>query len=974
MSRKTRKLIWAVPLLAVFAVAGALAIFAAQTPQPAQADHVDLPGAVTGLKATAKSRTSIELTWNAPQSDNVLGNDIGGAPTGYRIDYADDSRSWVQLVADTGSTATSYMVTENVDDKTARHYRAFALNEAGTGPVSHQPVTAYVRVADSFPAMGPDQSTFILTATPVGANQVDLSWTMPTERGISITGYRVVEMVNADAVPDNALTECPAAGTYDLGGDTTTPTLCLHIDAATQMTKRTAEHKDDPATAAVYEGVRAGTTHYYRGIAQTQATTPGSATNPETASNIVGVTTAALKAPAAPTEPVAVATETDNNVQFYWIDSTDDGGHPLGDYEVEQRSRTRARAVATDSWGGWADWTGWTDTTITPNTTPSNVTPFNAITETALTPDTDTSETQWEFRVRAVQDDDPPGYDLKSGWAKFNAISSSRTIPITVPVPAAGAVDRTDVPHQTVVTAVPLDAMTDAQVGNRVTWTRNDGRDGVANNADDPTPFPDNYRIDVWVPDNDDGATGIDNAGGGTWQAGVRRTITLNQWEDLEAGPKKSHGYRVIPIHGNYHGMAGYATSIATASADASTPPSAVLNLRQCGATANSITMCWGAATGADAYDIYKVEPHAIDDAPGAWGTTALESDLTETTYLDKGLDPGDVFWYRVVSKKGATLVTVGAEAKGSTLSGGMPGAPVGLVAEVAADSNFPSPTQRGSLLMWNAPVAGDDAYAYQIQRMVNDGAWTTIVANTRDDISATQALYTHYNDQKELASDSHAYRVAAISGDGVGPYSNVAYVPPKVVVHNEPPMTVGMIADMPMTTGDMPSTMDVMGYFSDAEGDALTYSAMSSDDAVATAMVAEGTSMLTVTPMGVGTATIRVMATDMDGSGMSATQTFDVMVTIGLAAPSNVRVDPQGSGLVQVEWDTAAGAHGYTIVAINLDDSPNEVKVIDDPDAVVTQIVLPVDERYNIYVWSWAPGGQFETDFSETKRGVLVE
>ena len=42
MSRKTRKLMWSVPLVAVFAVIGALAIFVVQTPNLAQAH--DVPG------------------------------------------------------------------------------------------------------------------------------------------------------------------------------------------------------------------------------------------------------------------------------------------------------------------------------------------------------------------------------------------------------------------------------------------------------------------------------------------------------------------------------------------------------------------------------------------------------------------------------------------------------------------------------------------------------------------------------------------------------------------------------------------------------------------------------------------------------------------------------------------------------------------------------------------------------------------
>ena len=51
MSRKTRKLIWSAPLVAVLAVAGALALFVALAPGAAQAEHEELPGPVTGLKA-----------------------------------------------------------------------------------------------------------------------------------------------------------------------------------------------------------------------------------------------------------------------------------------------------------------------------------------------------------------------------------------------------------------------------------------------------------------------------------------------------------------------------------------------------------------------------------------------------------------------------------------------------------------------------------------------------------------------------------------------------------------------------------------------------------------------------------------------------------------------------------------------------------------------------------------------------------
>ena len=60
------------------------------------------PGSPTGLTATADGETEIDLSWTAPSDDG--GADI----TGYKIEVSTDGSSWSDLVADTGSTSTSY--------------------------------------------------------------------------------------------------------------------------------------------------------------------------------------------------------------------------------------------------------------------------------------------------------------------------------------------------------------------------------------------------------------------------------------------------------------------------------------------------------------------------------------------------------------------------------------------------------------------------------------------------------------------------------------------------------------------------------------------------------------------------------------------------------------------------------------------------------------------------------------------------
>ena len=91
----------------------------------------EAPDAPTNLMAEADGGTRIELTWTAPADDG------GSAITGYRIEVSDDgsSGSWSDLVADTGSAATSYTHT-GLSPGDTRHYRVSAINPAGTSEAS----------------------------------------------------------------------------------------------------------------------------------------------------------------------------------------------------------------------------------------------------------------------------------------------------------------------------------------------------------------------------------------------------------------------------------------------------------------------------------------------------------------------------------------------------------------------------------------------------------------------------------------------------------------------------------------------------------------------------------------------------------------------------------------------------------------------------------------------------------------------
>ena len=293
MSRKTRKLIWSAPLVAVLAVAVALALFLVLAPNGVSAHDPQLPGPVMGLDAMADEYDSIKVTWDPrPAEDGV---------TGYRIDYSDDNRVW-KFLADVSGNSSTYMDTMDVNHNTRRWYRIFATNSVGIGPVSNAPVTADVVVADDFPPQRPSSDGFKLRVRADGTNALDLTWNAPEERGSKITTYRVVE-VTIDA--NDVSTDCANATLNDDMG-------CHQAEVAPG--KKTSRDDD----------LNPGEVHYYRVYAVSD--------EGDTPSNVARGTTSNAQIPAPPGAPVAVPLALDGGtVELYWHQPTKNGGYPIAD-------------------------------------------------------------------------------------------------------------------------------------------------------------------------------------------------------------------------------------------------------------------------------------------------------------------------------------------------------------------------------------------------------------------------------------------------------------------------------------------------------------------------------------------------------------------------------------------------------------------------------------------------------------------
>ena len=204
MSRKTRKLMWSVPLIAAVAVIGVLAAFMTLAPDDAAAHEASMhgpPGPVTGLMAAVATgndsdgqpagRTQINLSWMVPDDS------MGASATSYRIDYSDNTRVWRNLVG--GESGEAALMDSMADDNCAadaavgmrcytddslkpgqmRHYRVFAMNYFGTSPVSIVPTYATAITVD----YARPSAARGLTATTSLVDSIVLDWQPPTDLG-----------------------------------------------------------------------------------------------------------------------------------------------------------------------------------------------------------------------------------------------------------------------------------------------------------------------------------------------------------------------------------------------------------------------------------------------------------------------------------------------------------------------------------------------------------------------------------------------------------------------------------------------------------------------------------------------------------------------------------------------------------------------------------------------------------------------
>ena len=133
------------------------------------------------------------------------------------------------------------------------------------------------------------------------------------------------------------------------------------------------------------------------------------------------------------------------------------------------------------------------------------------------------------------------------------------------------------------------------------------------------------------------------------------------------------------------------------------------------------------------------------------------------------------------------------------------------------------------------------------------------------------------------------------------------------VGVANRQPVASGVIPDQTLVLGGNPVDVNIARNFSDPDGDSLTFRATSSDAGVV--RVAVSGFELTLIPEGVGTASVRVTATDP--GGLTAVQLFHVTVESvrAPATPTGLHVSETGADFIEWRWDPVPGVIGYEVV-----------------------------------------------------------
>ena len=733
-----------------------------------------VPGAPTGLTATASGATQIDLSWSAPATTG------GSAITGYKIEVSPDGSSWSDLVADTASTDTAYAHTGLTAGAT-RHYRVSAINTNGAGDPSN--------VANATTGATAPGAVWSATFTPGDINGYAFGCR---------NGDDDAECSNKDVLSDD---------TFTVGEIVYTVTEFYQTSGTNRLYFagiRTPE--DGTSWVDIADELKIGSTSLDIGdafLSQGQNNTSawrlrwsgdpglddvlGGDSLTDGTSISVTLISGDLPPPPPPTTPgaptgLAATANGPSQIDLAWSAPASTGGSAITGYKIE---------VSPDgsSWSDLVADTASTDTAyahmgLDPATTrhyrvsaintngagvPSNV---DSATTDATAPGAPTGLTATASGTTAI--------DLS--WSAPGSTGGSAITGYKIEVSSDGGSSWSDLVANTSNTTTTY-AHTGLASGDtrhyRVSAINTNGT-GVPSNVDSATTDATAPGAPTGLTATASGTTAIDlswsapGSTGGSAITGYKIEVSSDggsSWSDLVANTSNTtttyahtglasgdtRHYRVSAINTNGAGVPSNVDSATTGTS----VPGAPTGLTATASGTTAIDLSWSApgSTGGSAITGYKIE--VSSDGGSSWSDLVANTSNTTTTYAHTGLASGDTRHYRV-SAINTNGTGVPSNVDSATTGTSVPGAPTGLTATASGTTAID--------LSWSAPgsTGGSAITGYKIEVSSDGGSsWSDLVANT----SNTTTTYAHTG----LASgDTRHYRVSAINTNGTGVPSNV--------------------------------------------------------------------------------------------------------------------------------------------------------------------------------------------------------
>ena len=260
---------------------------------------------------------------------------------------------------------------------------------------------------------------------------------------------------------------------------------------------------------------------------------------------------------------------------------------------------------------------------------------------------------------------------------------------------------------------------------------------------------------------------------------------------------------------------------------------------------------------------------------------TLAEGESATVNLADHFTDPDDdVASYEAESSDPA-VASVSVDGSTATITGVSAG--TATVTFTVIDDFGQSGTQEVGVTVEEANQAPQATDSIPAQMLMPDGSVTLDLSGHFTDPDEDALGYEGASSDAGVATvsmdGSEATITGVVAGDATITFTasdpdGLSADQEAMVTVNTPPMPEGTIDEITVTV-DESTTLVVSGYFSDADGDALSYEATSSDDDIATTSAADST--LTVNGHAAGTATITITATDPRGA--SAMQEATVAV-----------------------------------------------------------------------------------------------